>query len=158
MVEDLSLQRIPNRTDKDILALFESGELVKNPPYQSEFMSILINQGSHVATKIVNAVRKNQPGYQMFGASAVNSLGYKLLNQNETQEAVEVFKLNVMAYPDDANSFDSLGEGYVKNGDRELAIEAFKKSLSMNPSQNVKENSMKLLKELGVDYKKEGTF
>jgi len=36
--------------------------------------------------------------------------------------------------------------------DRELAIKALKKSLSMNPPPNVRQNSIKLLKELGVDY------
>ncbi len=152
MVEDLSLQRIPNRTNQDILALLESGKIAKAPPYQSEFMSVLIKEGAAVATKIYESVIKEKPGYQIWGPGAVNSWGYKLLNQNKTREAVEVFKLNVMAYPEDPNSFDSLGEGYMRNGDRKLAIKALKKSLSMNPPRNVRENSIKLLKELGVDY------
>ncbi len=67
------------------------------------------------------------------------------------------FKLNALAYADDANSFDSLGEGYLRNGDRELAIDALQKSLSLNPPQNVLQNSIKLLKELGIDYEKRGT-
>ena len=58
----------------------------------------------------------------------------------------------MLAYPDDPNSYDSLGEGYMSNGNQELAIEAFKKSLSMNPAANVRANSIKLLKELGVEY------
>ncbi len=58
----------------------------------------------------------------------------------------------MLAYPDDPNSYDSLGEGYMSIGDQELAIEAFKRSLSMNAAANVRANSIKLLKELGAEY------
>ena len=69
-----------------------------------------------------------------------------------TSEAVAVLELNTLAYAADPNSFDSLSEGYLRNEDRELAIKALKKSLSMNPPQNVRQNSIKLIKELGIDY------
>ena len=47
---------------------------------------------------------------------------------------------------------DSLGEAYKVSGQDKLAVKNLKKSLSLNPPANVKANSIKLLKELGVDY------
>ncbi|MCB0630159.1 MAG: hypothetical protein KDD15_10510, partial [Lewinella sp.] len=67
------------------------------------------------------------------------------------KEAVEIFKANTDKNPADPNVWDSLGEGYTNIGDKDNAIMAFKKSLSLNPPPNVRANSLKLLKQLGVD-------
>jgi len=80
----------------------------------------------------------------------LNQYGYQLLNQGLTKEAVHVFELNSQNNPDDPNVWDSLGEGYLANGQKEEAIKSLKKSLSLNPAPNVKANSEKLLKLLGV--------
>jgi hypothetical protein len=59
--------------------------------------------------------------------------------------------MNVERNPGDPNVHDSLGEFYKNTGEDKLAIKSLKKSLSLDPPANVKANSIKLLKELGVD-------
>ncbi len=59
-----------------------------------------------------------------------------------------MFKLNVEAYPDAFNTYDSLGEAYMKAGNRELAIANYQKSLELNPRN---ENGKEMLAELGVE-------
>ncbi|MDX2245657.1 MAG: DUF2911 domain-containing protein [Bacteroidia bacterium] len=89
----------------------------------------------------------------------LNNYGYELLNQGKLDAAIEVFKQNTERNPDDPNVFDSLGEGYVlrnAEGDKKLAIKALETSLSMNPPENVKLNSLRLLKQLGVKKYAEG--
>jgi len=82
----------------------------------------------------------------------LNALGYQLMLQhNEVNKAIEYFKMNVERNPTDANVHDSLGEAYKTAGMDKLAIKSLKKSLSLNPPPNVKANSLKLLKELGVE-------
>lgn len=81
----------------------------------------------------------------------MNAYGYQLVNQGRLPEAVKIFEQNAKRHPNDPNVHDSLGEGYMMNGQNDLAIKAFKKSLSMNPPENVKANSVKCLKKLGVD-------
>ncbi len=157
MTEDLQLERIPNRSHKDIQALYASGKIAAAPPYQSEWMSVLIHQGPGAARLIFEAIRAEHPDRQLWGPSAVNGYGYELINQNKTARAVEVFRLNTLAYPDDANSFDSLGEAYLRNGDRESAIETLRQALALNPRPQVKANSIKLLRELGVDVYRDGS-
>ena len=151
MVEDLQLERIANRSHRDILKLLESGGIVDAPPYQSEIVSVMIHHGADAARRIYEVVNAHQPERQLWGPSVVNTLGYELLNANRTAEAVEIFQLNALAYPEDANAFDSLGEGYLRNGDRQLAIDALRKSLTLRPRPDVRNNSIQLLKELGVD-------
>ena len=41
----------------------------------------------------------------------MNNLGYNLLGQKKIKEAIKVFQLNVEAYPELSNGYDSLGEG-----------------------------------------------
>ena len=53
--------------------------------------------------------------------------------------------LNIENFPDSWNVYDSLGEAYMKNGNKELAIKNYKKSLEINPD-NV--NGKKFLNKL----------
>ncbi len=80
----------------------------------------------------------------------INLVGYQLLGLKRYKKAIEVFQANIAKDPNDANSYDSLGEAYKIAGDKENAIKNLKKALSMNPPANVKANSEKLLKELGA--------
>jgi CubicO group peptidase (beta-lactamase class C family) len=75
----------------------------------------------------------------------LNSLGYNFLQEGKTAEAISVFIVNTKLFPDIANTYDSLGEAYLKNGNKELAIENYKKALQMNPDNK---NAEKILKEL----------
>ena len=61
------------------------------------------------------------------------------------KEAIEIFKLNTEAYPESANVYDSLGEGYAADRNIELAIENYQKSLDLNPDN---ENAKEMLKRL----------
>jgi tetratricopeptide (TPR) repeat protein len=54
--------------------------------------------------------------------------------------------LNVELYPASWNVYDSLADGYLANGDKELAIANYKKSLEMNPKNT---NAAEALKKLG---------
>ena len=86
----------------------------------------------------------------MANMNQLNNLGYQLLNEKDYDLALKFFKKNVADNPTNANVHDSLGECYKIMGDKKNAIKYLKKSLSLNPPANVKANSEKLLKELGV--------
>lgn len=86
----------------------------------------------------------------MANKNQMNALGYQMMGNKDFDRALKYFKTNVANHPEDANSYDSLGECYRAMGEKEKAIKNFKKSLSLNPPANVKANSEKHLKELGV--------
>ena len=75
----------------------------------------------------------------------LNNLGYTLLYSGETQDAITVFKRNVQEYPQSSNVYDSLGEAYMKAGQKELAIVNYEKSLQLDPKN---QNAIEMLKKL----------
>ena len=79
----------------------------------------------------------------------LNAYGYQLINQGKNDEAIQILMLNTQNHPESANAYDSLGEAYAIKGDKDNAIKNFKKSLSLNPTEATKANSMKYLKKLG---------
>lgn len=95
----------------------------------------------------IRDAKKSQPDKYYFRESELNTLGYDLLKVKRVKEAIEVFKLNVEAYPDRFNTYDSLGEAYMMAGEKELAIVNYKKALELNPKST---NAMEKLKQLGA--------
>jgi predicted negative regulator of RcsB-dependent stress response len=48
-------------------------------------------------------------------------------------------------FPDSWNSYDSLGDAYVKAGQKQLAIDNYKKSLELNPANDHAKEKLKVL-------------
>ena len=83
-----------------------------------------------------------------YSESAMNSMGYNLLQSGKKQEAEAVFKLNVEAFPNSSNVYDSYGEALMEQGKNELAIVNYKKSVELNPAN---QHGMEMLKKMGVE-------
>ena len=75
----------------------------------------------------------------------MNRIGYALLSQKRSDEAIEIFKMNVEDFPDSWNVYDSLGEAYMVRGAKDLAIKNYRKSIELNPKNN---NGIETLKKL----------
>jgi len=73
--------------------------------------------------------------------SEFNALGYRFLGQKRFLEAIEVFKMNTVLFPESANVYDSLGEVYMLQGNDKQAIQNYEKSLHLNP-ENANANEM----------------
>ncbi len=75
----------------------------------------------------------------------LNRTGYRFIRNNEIEKAINIFKINTELYPNSSNTFDSLGDAYLKNNDTLNAIDSYKKALSINPENR---SSKRNLKEL----------
>jgi CubicO group peptidase (beta-lactamase class C family) len=77
----------------------------------------------------------------------MNRLGYQLLRLKRIKDAIAVFTQNTVDFPQASNTWDSLAEGYMIDGNTESAIKYYKKSLELNPDNT---NAVQKLKELGA--------
>ncbi|MBN1199897.1 MAG: tetratricopeptide repeat protein [Bacteroidales bacterium] len=117
----------------------------KGEPAANILEKVIEEEGIETGLKRYAEMRDTNRGEYIFSEKLLNALGYKLLNQEKVDDAIEVFKLNTQDHPDSFNVYDSLGEAYMKNGDTDLAIKNYKKSLELNPDN---ENGKKMLEQL----------
>jgi pimeloyl-ACP methyl ester carboxylesterase len=82
---------------------------------------------------------------EFFREDVLNTLGYRQLGAKHFPEAIALFKLNVEMYPKAFNTYDSLAEGYMIQGNRALAIKNYRKSLALNPRNT---GALDMLKKL----------
>ena len=104
-------------------------------------------QGLDVALKQYKEAKQNQADAFLFAPGQLNVVGYKLLQHGKVKEALEFFKLNVESYPDKALVYDSLGDAYLANGDKEQATKSFKKSLELDGANT---SAIESLRSLGA--------
>jgi pimeloyl-ACP methyl ester carboxylesterase len=116
------------------------------PSVQNVLEATINEKGVEAAVGLYRQMRQRYPA-EFFRESTLNSLGYQQLRAKHTRGAVALFKLNVEMYPDAFNTYDSLGEAYMVQGDREAAIQNYRKSFALNP-QNT--NAVEMLKKLGA--------
>jgi tetratricopeptide (TPR) repeat protein len=108
---------------------------------------IIKRAGSDSVSASLTKIRelRDSGGDVYFDESSINGLGYYFMNTGKMPEAIEVLGLNVEVFPESANTYDSLAEAYMKNGDNENAIKNYKKSLALNPDN---ENARTMLEQL----------
>lgn len=79
------------------------------------------------------AFRAAHPGFAA-DEHELNDWGYRLLAFGKPRSALAVLKLTADLYPASGNAFDSLGEAYAGNGDTASAIVAYRKALTLDPT------------------------
>ena len=100
----------------------------------AETLSATIASGGiDAATKQYHDLKTAEPAIYNFDESELNNLGYGLIRAKKFKEAIRVLQLNVEAYPQSSNVYDSLGEAYMDDGNKPLAIANYQKSLVLNP-------------------------
>lgn len=105
----------------------------------------IFESGIDSAVNRYHFLKNTMPDQYDFREAQLNILGYILLRNQMIKEAIEIFKLNTEAYPESANVYDSLGEGYIANGNIQLAKQNYQKCLELNPGS---ENAKEMLKKL----------
>jgi|SRR5579871_318361 len=91
------------------------------------------SNGVEAAVKQYHELKAAAPKTYNFDEDELNALGYQLLAANKFKDAIRILRLNVEVYPQSSNAYDSLGEAYMDDGDKALAIANYRKSLELNP-------------------------
>lgn len=115
--------------------------------HEKKFFEVLAQEGVSKAVRAYEEARKRNDHSLDFGERRLNQTGYRYLQEGEVKEAIELFKLNALAYPDSWNTYDSLAEAYMADGNKELAILYYKKSLELNPENTNAVDQLKNLKK-----------
>jgi tetratricopeptide (TPR) repeat protein len=139
-VGDILLQRVAK----------EYGWNYKSPGQGTVQMLVLIakSKGAQAALQRYAEVKKSPSADFKAEERTLNGLGYTLLFSGQGQDAITVFRSNVQEYPESSNVYDSLGEAYMKAGQKELAVQNYEKSLQLDPKNKNAGEMLKKLKEM----------
>lgn len=104
-----------------------------------KLLAVLDEHGLEEAKKLGEQLFGQRGRGILFNEYDFNVLGYNLMNGGRIEAAVYVFDLNVRAFPESWNVYDSLGEALLNSGRTEEAVKNYKKSIELNPdNQNGK--------------------
>lgn len=124
--------------------------ILYNTPYSlpkkslaSELVAIILERGIASGLTFFNENKKSDT--YALNESEMNNEGYQFLQTGKVKEAIAIFKLNVESFPKSGNTYDSLGEAYLKDGDKKGAILNYKKSVELDPNN---QNGKKVLEEI----------
>jgi dienelactone hydrolase len=99
---------------------------------------------AHVTQQLMETRRKD-PQAQLFPEINVDIIGEDHVREGESERkagrlreakmqinaAIEIFELNLLAYPDSADAHSNLADAYLKDGQKDLARQYAKKALAM---------------------------
>lgn len=105
-------------------------------------------EGINSGIQFFNKFKKDENYYVK--EEELNIVSYKLMQSDKEESAAEVLKLGISYFPNAFNLYDSYGEILLKLGNKDKAIENYKKSVELNPNNK---NGIRVLKELGIEIK-----
>ena len=108
---------------------------------------IALSSGASAALQRFDEIKAAHSADHAMDEGLLNTLGYQLLSDGKTSDAIAVFLRNVQDHPQSSNAYDSLGEAYMKAGQKDLAIQNYEKSLQLDPKNTNAVDMLKKLKE-----------
>ncbi len=115
------------------------------PFFAEQLRGLFIESDITSLSDSIKTMINNRTRY-IVSESRINDLGYDLLNLGRFNDAIAVFTCNTQLFPNSANTFDSLGEAYMLNGNDDLAIINYEKALALNPDMPSAIKALKRLK------------
>ncbi len=92
-------------------------------------------EGSEAARAFHRDLLASRPESVRLGEGILNALGYRLLRQERVADAIAVFEMNVEAYPQAANPYDSLADAYRAAGRLEDARRNYERAVELAEQQ-----------------------
>src|SRR5437773_1321014 len=113
--------------------------LIKTPghaPADTVASAAILNQiempgGVAQVTQQLMEARRKDPQVQLFPEITVDIIASGHLREGDAKTAIEIFKLNLLAYPDSADAHYNLADAYLADGQKELARQYAEKALAM---------------------------
>lgn len=126
--------------------LAEAEKIANQKSIADVLMKTIEERDVATAVRQYHELKTRDPDAYDFRESELSGLGYSLLGAKKVEDAIEIFKLNVVAYPQSSDAYSCLGEAYMVDADRANAIINYERSLEMDPQNKY---TAELLKKLG---------
>ncbi|WP_179018535.1 serine hydrolase domain-containing protein [Winogradskyella forsetii] len=130
---------LTNNTSNDFGTIISGiSNIREGKPYELPKTQIAMEMAKRILTEDTSSAisffqsKKTDTLNYKISENDLNVLGYRLLNEDELDAALSVFKLNIEEHPNSANPYDSYGDALLMKGDSVKALENFKKCFEMD--------------------------
>lgn len=131
-----------NSTDQMRGIVYGLRDIMESKPYEIPKLSIekimakkILAENVESGISYYHEFKSDTTNYQV-SESGLNILGYRLLNKEKLDAALEVFKLNIDEHPNSANPYDSYGDALLIKGDSINALKNFKRCFEIDSTLN----------------------
>jgi dienelactone hydrolase len=113
--------------------------LIKTPghaPADALASAVILHQielpgGVAQVTQQLIGARRRDPQQQLWPEITADIIGSDHLRVGETKAAIEIFRLNLLAYPDSVDAHSNLADAYLADGQKDLARQYAEKALAL---------------------------
>jgi dienelactone hydrolase len=116
------------------------------PATLEAFRAELGRKGFDRAADVYAAMHKENSDFKL-EEQALEGWGDILREDGHLPEAIAILQLNVSLYPDSSDAFGHLAAVYEKSGQKQLAIENYRKALEKNPENKDAKEKLEKLEE-----------
>jgi dienelactone hydrolase len=120
---------------------------VKNSPVREFWRKAVSPNGVADAVQMFYDLAQRQQRVALFTEGQLNQLGYYHLQAGRAGEAIRLFRLNTFVYPSSANTYDSLGDAYLANGQNELALRMSERAIELLEKDRSPEDRKKAIRD-----------
>jgi dienelactone hydrolase len=99
------------------------------------------DSGAARAEQKLREARQKDPQAQLWPEVSMTIIGENFMRQGDNKTAIEVFRLNLLAYPDSADVEDNLADAYLADGQKELARQHAQKALAILDAHHIPASS-----------------
>jgi CubicO group peptidase (beta-lactamase class C family) len=142
--EDVVVILFTNASSSEVEVAWPIKNMIFDKNYQAEpikknllflVFDFVKNNDLQDINKLTATIKEEYSSY-LNNSDNLNDLGYKVLETNTNSSlAVALFKLNTELFPKEGNLWDSLGEGFLIDGQKEEAIKSYEKALKLAPKK-----------------------
>lgn len=114
-----------------------AGEFLGYPAHDSPFTRfafLAMDQGAEAAIARIAEFRAEDSS--ILDERDINRMGYSLLNEDRIDDAIAFFALNAQEHPESSNTWDSYGEGYMRAGRLDTAVEFYRRSFQLDSTNH----------------------
>ena len=129
----------PHPELRDIIAQWFATTLIQTPgqapadPLAAApiLMDVEFGGGVARARRQLLEARRQDPGVQLWPEVSMTSVGENFDRQGDFRSGIEVFKLNLLAYPTSADVYENIAEAYLGAGRDDLARQSAERCLAL---------------------------
>ncbi|NIM58420.1 MAG: tetratricopeptide repeat protein [Candidatus Aminicenantes bacterium] len=153
VVIDVNSELSKGRRSVEIASIFpEKSEFQKyqkkvKKPILRPLWAAFYKAGVSEAIRKYYSIKKDQESPYDSNEWLLKVFGWELADGGRSADAIEIFRLVTLEFPDSAEAYEKLGWAFYNNGQFDLAVKSYKKCLELNPENRTSALMLKRLND-----------